>query len=79
MLKADAMAHFDNSPVAVARAINLTRSAVNQWKRVVPLDKALRLQAATNGALRVDPSLYDGLPEKTLIQVGRSGRRYVAA
>lgn len=78
MLKADVLAHFDNSPVAVARAINLTRSAVNQWKRVVPLDKALRLQAATHGELRVDPALYEGIPERVLIQSHRSPRRATA-
>jgi hypothetical protein len=79
MLKADVLAHFEDSPIKVARAANVTRSAVNQWKRVVPLDKALRLQAATDGALRVDPSLYEGLPAKTFFQIGRSGRRHAAA
>lgn len=79
MLKADVLKHFDDSPVAVARAINITRSAVNQWNRVVPLDKAIRLQVATSGVLQVDLSLYDGLPAKVPQITGRSGRRHASA
>jgi hypothetical protein len=75
MLKADALAHFENSPVAIARAINVTRSAVSQWKRVIPLDKAIRLQAATNGALQVDLSLYDGIPDSGSVRFQRVSRR----
>lgn len=62
MFKADVLAHFEDSPIAVARAIGITRSAVNQWGDRVPLDKALRLESATGGTLRVDWSEY-GLPE----------------
>jgi transcriptional repressor of cell division inhibition gene dicB len=59
MLKARAIAHFDNSPVAVARALGITRSAVNQWPELVPLKSALRLQAITDGALTVDMEVYE--------------------
>jgi len=62
MFKADVLAHFDNSPVAVARALDITRSAVNQWPELVPLKSALRLQSITDGALRVRMSLYE-LPD----------------
>lgn len=79
MLKDAVLAHFDNSPVAVARAIGLTRSAVNQWNRVIPLDKALRIQAATGGALKVDLSLYEGTVERALVEFGRRSRRHSPA
>jgi len=59
MLKSCVIAHFDNSPVAVARALGITRSAVNQWPEIVPLKSALRLQALTDGALTVDMSAYE--------------------
>jgi transcriptional regulator with XRE-family HTH domain len=59
MLKSCVIAHFDNSPVAVARALGITRSAVNQWPEIVPLKSALRLQALTNGKLPVDMSAYE--------------------
>lgn len=78
MLKSDVLEHFDHSPVAVARAINITRSAVNQWTRVVPLDKAIRLQAATKGELCVDLSLYEGLPTKVPQIPGRARRHAIA-
>lgn len=62
MFKADVLAHFDNSPVTVARALGITRSAVNQWPDLVPLKSALRLQSITKGALLVRMSLYE-LPD----------------
>lgn len=62
MLKADVLAHFDHSPVAVARALGITRSAVNQWPEIVPLKSAFKLQSVTEGELRVRMSLYE-LPD----------------
>lgn len=62
MLKADVISHFEGSPIAVARALGITRSAVNQWRDLVPLKMALRLQAITEGELRVDMGSYD-LPD----------------
>lgn len=59
MLKADVLAHFDGSPVAVARALGITRSAVNQWPEIVPLKSALKLQSITTGALWVDMAVYE--------------------
>lgn len=62
MLKADVIAHFGNSPVAVSKALGITRSAVNQWPEIVPLKSALRLQALTGGKLSVDMTAYE-LPD----------------
>lgn len=65
MFKKDVLAHF-GSGVAVARALGVTKSAVSQWKRTVPLQNALHLQLITNGALTVDMALYQrpDLPSK---------------
>lgn len=62
MLKSDVIAHFGNSPVAVSKALGITRSAVNQWPEIVPLKSALRLQSITGGALSVDMTVYE-LPD----------------
>lgn len=59
MQKSCVIAHFDNSPIKVARALGITRSAVNQWPEIVPLKSALRLQAITRGALTVDMDVYE--------------------
>lgn len=58
MLKTDVLAHFDHSPLAIARALNISRSAVNQWPEVVPLKSALRLESVTDGELQVRMDLY---------------------
>lgn len=64
MFKSDVIAHFAGSPVAVARALGITRSAVNQWPKLVPLKSALRLQSLTRGVLRVNMKVYE-LPDFT--------------
>lgn len=58
MNKSAALTHFDGNGAALARAIGITRSAVNQWPDIVPEAMAYRLQAATGGKLKVDPSVY---------------------
>jgi DNA-binding transcriptional regulator YdaS (Cro superfamily) len=59
MYKAVVLAHFNDSQTAVANAIGLTKSAVNQWPDVVPLKSAIKLQAATRGALALDMAVYE--------------------
>lgn len=75
MRKSDVLAHFKGNQSAVARAINITRASVNQWGPVIPMDKALRLQAATEGKLKFDESLYEGTVGKALVDFGRSAAR----
>lgn len=58
MRKADALAHF-GSQAEVARAAKVSRSAVNQWRDLVPPLSAKRLEVATDGKLVFDPDLYD--------------------
>ena len=49
--------HF-GSQAAVARALGITSSAVNQWKEVVPLATAARLEKITGGELVLDVDQY---------------------
>ena len=55
----DVIRHFE-SEEAVARALGITRQAVNLWKapNVVAEGSAYKLQVITAGRLQVDPSLY---------------------
>ena len=58
MFKNDAVNHFgSNSRVAVVAGVN--RSAVSQWKELVPERCAQRLADASNGALHYDKDVYD--------------------
>lgn len=54
------ISHF-GSGVAVARALGITRSAVSQWQKRVPLEQALKVESVTDGALVVNMADY-GLP-----------------
>jgi hypothetical protein len=63
MLTETALAYFDGSPTKLAKAIGLTRGAINQWGPVVPLASATVLERVTKRKkrkLRIDHSLYDG-------------------
>lgn len=59
MLTETALNHFNNSRIAIARVLGLTKSAVHQWGVVVPKASAENLQKITGGKLKVDPSLYN--------------------
>ena len=55
----EAIEHF-GSEAELARALGITRQAVNLWKagNLVSKGAAYQLQVITAGKLRVDPSLY---------------------
>jgi DNA-binding transcriptional regulator YdaS (Cro superfamily) len=55
--------HF-GSQTAVARAIGISRSAVQQWKEKVPPLSAAKIAKATRGRLKFDPSEYDNWYQK---------------
>lgn len=76
MYKTDVIAYFGGNQTKVAQAIGRTKSAVSQWKRIVPLECAIKLQAVTHGDLSLDMSVYK-LPalrdrEKARLPQGRS-------
>jgi transcriptional repressor of cell division inhibition gene dicB len=58
MRKADVKAHF-KTWAAVGRAIGYSRSAVQQWPDIVPEAAAYRLERVTDGALKVEPAIYE--------------------
>jgi transcriptional repressor of cell division inhibition gene dicB len=58
MKKSDVIDHFGGSQIKVAKALGITKSAVSQWKEVIPEGAAYKLQVMTAGVLRVDPALY---------------------
>lgn len=58
MRKTDVLSYYEGNGAAVARAIGYTRSAVQQWPEIIPEAAAYRLERATGGDLKVDPSLY---------------------
>lgn len=61
MKKDDVLEYFGNNGAAVARALGVTKSAVSQWKDIIPEAMAYRVERyteGTEGALTVDPSLY---------------------
>lgn len=57
MYKSDVIAHFGSIP-KTAKALQITRAAVWQWKDLIPRGAAYTVQALTNGALMVSPDLY---------------------
>lgn len=63
MRKTDAVKHF-GSEIDIARALNITKQAVNAWKSVIPWGSALELQHLTGGKLRRDESLYENRKPK---------------
>lgn len=76
MRKADVIAYFGGTQTATAKALGVTKSAVNQWEddRPIPLKCAIKAQAASKGSLSLDMALYE-LPEMSR----RSSRRHVTA
>jgi transcriptional regulator with XRE-family HTH domain len=77
MRKADVVAYFGGTQTAAARALGVTKSAVCQWEedRPIPLKCAIKAQAVSNGDLKVDLALYEGTPQKALVDFGRSAAR----
>ncbi|EJH8725052.1 Cro/CI family transcriptional regulator [Cronobacter sakazakii] len=63
MFKCDAVSHFGTSS-KVAQAAGVERSAVSQWKILVPERCAQRLADASEGALHYDKNLYDEYRKK---------------
>jgi transcriptional regulator with XRE-family HTH domain len=76
MRKADVVAHF-GTQTATAKALGITKSAVSQWDedRPIPLNCAIKAQARSNGVLKLNLSLYEGTPQRELVDFGRSAAR----
>lgn len=57
MLKSEVKRHFKTLQ-AIAKALNITKSAVSQWPERVPKGAAYELQVITGGTLQVRTSMY---------------------
>jgi hypothetical protein len=70
---------YYGSRLGLRRAVGYSRAAVHQWKRVVPLQAAQKLEALTNGELKVDPSLYqpNGMAIQTVVKPKKKASRRV--
>lgn len=49
--------HFETSHAA-AKALGITRQAIEQWGEAVPEGTAYKIQVITGGILQVDPAMY---------------------
>lgn len=58
MKKSTAIEHFKNE-FGIAKALGISRQAVNIWGDVVPYATALELQHLTGGVIKRDPTLYE--------------------
>ena len=58
MYKSDVLSHFNDNQAEAARALGITRQAVDFWGDIVPETSAYKLQVITRGALKVNPALY---------------------
>jgi hypothetical protein len=58
MRKSDVLKFWNGNGAAVARAVGVTRSAVQQWPDPIPEAMAYRAELASGGKLKVDPKLY---------------------
>lgn len=57
MRKQDVIEHY-GSEARAARALGISRQAVNAWPDPIPENTAYRIQVLTKNALKVDPALY---------------------
>ncbi len=73
MQKASAIEHYGTEQ-AVADAIGVTRSAVNQWGALVPPLRAMQLQQSSGGKLVYDPAVYADWTKKFAGTRGTEGR-----
>lgn len=76
MRKADVIAYFGGTQTATAKALGLTKSAVNQWPDPIPLRSAIRANALSNGRLPLDMAIYE-LPD--ILRRPRLQRRHANA
>lgn len=57
-MKTDDAIHYFGTAAAVARALQISKSAVSQWRRFVPIGAAVRLEKITEGKLPLEIEHY---------------------
>lgn len=58
MFKKNVITYF-GSLKNVAETLSISTAAVSQWGKIIPEKNAYKLQAITNGDLKVDVRLYE--------------------
>ena len=58
MNKSDVLTYFSGT-INTAKALGISHAAVSRWPAVIPLGRAYEIESITNGALKVDRSLYE--------------------
>lgn len=74
MLKSEAI-KFYGTRANVARAAGVDPSAVSQWGELVPEGRATRLQTASGGVLKYDPTIYDQHKAKRLKEMNHENHQ----
>lgn len=66
-MKTQTAIDYYKTKAALAKALGLTRGAITHWSNdgFVPMGRAYQLQLITGGALKVDPSVYEGNQPQT--------------
>ena len=57
-MKKDKVIKHYGSAANAARALGISRQAIEQWPETVPYLRACHIQVATKGKLKVDPRRY---------------------
>ncbi|ELY2555340.1 transcriptional regulator [Cronobacter sakazakii] len=58
MYKAEALSYF-GTKTNLARAAGVRLASIYKWGDLVPEGRAVRLQIASQGALKYDPAIYE--------------------
>lgn len=71
MLAEQVIAYFGGI-TATAAKLGITRAAVNQWGKYVPVTAAFLVQRESGGKFRPDPKLYASLAEAKISKLKQS-------
>ncbi len=78
MTRSQAVQHFQ-SVSKLARALGITKQAVNAWGDQIPAKRQFELQQITGGALLVDPDLVPDAAQANPPAVGQALQNVIAA
>jgi len=62
-MKTKQVVDYFKTKTAAARALGVHKSTVTNWGTIVPKGRAYELEKLTDGALKVDPKLYEISPD----------------
>lgn len=60
MYKRDVLSHY-GTLVELAKILNISPSAISQWKEIIPERQAYRIQRLSGNVLTVNPELYSAV------------------